>query len=136
MSITHQSESIAKIKIRVFPESLKFYYDFDNNKSFGDLKNELIEKRIIKEGTYYIEMNDDIVNDDLIVKDYVLDNNYYLNIINIDYNIIKIKINRMFDSFSTLRFYVHSSDFKVIKANENREIKVCDNNLILYFILS
>lgn len=126
---------MAKVNILLIPSNEFFYYDFDNNKSFGELKNELEEKYILRKGKYYFEMEDHILNDDIILKDVGIRDYCEINAIRNDYIKIKVKVKDIFGRKQTIKMYVLISEFKVIKANEIKEIKVCNENFLFIFYL-
>lgn len=143
MSFSSKKTSKVKVIINVYPSGERFSYYFDDNKSFGDLKNELIEFQKIEEGEYFTEMNNHVKNDDLILKDNDVKKDSYVNIIRNDCVKINLKVKDWNDRIQILQKYVSLSDFKVIKANENKEINVCciaddnnkgNNNLLLYYM--
>lgn len=136
MPLPSINTSIIKIIICIFPGNEKLFYTFDINKSFGDLTNELQEKQIIYKGKYYIEMNDQIMSDDMVLKDSEVKNDSCINFVRNNYIKIKVKVKDQEDEYRIIQKYVLISDFKVVKANENRMILVCNNNFTLYSIHS
>lgn len=134
MYLFSRDASMIFIIIHVFPDDKEFDCYFDNSKNFGDLKNDLIERQIIMEGTYYFEMNDHIINDDMVLKDNGIINNSHLNIIRNDCIKIGVEMKDNNGKLETIQLYILISDFKVIKIDKNKVIKVCNNILILYFI--
>lgn len=130
MSFSSQNASEIELKIHIFPGDEKFNYSFDKSKSFGDLRKELEENNKIKKDNYYIQMDGHIMNDDMTIKDNEVINNSDINIVNNRYVKIDIKLNNPEDEPDKLQLYMLMSDFKVIKADENKIIKVCE----YYFI--
>lgn len=97
-------------------------------------KNKLIKNKKIKEGMYYIERNNRIMNDDMIIKEIVDEDNSDINIIRND--CVKISFERKDDEdeIEKIQTFILLSDFKIIKADQNKEIKVCYNDVILHLI--
>lgn len=120
--------------IHVFPDDEYFSYSFDENESFGDLKHELIQKNLIKEDIYYIEVNDNIMNDEMILKDIGVTNDSNINIVNNNYIKIKVEVKDWGGEIQTNYSYMLISDFKIIKSDENKEVKACYNKILLCFI--
>lgn len=125
---------MVKIYIHFFPGDETFSYNFDYNKSFGELKNELNEQFILKKGTYYFEMNDHIMDDDLIFEDDETDNEYHINAIRNDCIKIKVEFKGENGEIKIVKCFMPISDLKIIKANENKEVNVCHKDLLLSFI--
>lgn len=113
------------IKICVFPGDNCYSLNFDENKTFEDLKNDLQEKQIIKKGVCYIEMNDNIMDDDMILKNNGVKKNSYINVVRNESIKIKLKIKDLVNKVQVIKKYMLISDLKVIKVNENNEVKVC-----------
>lgn len=122
------------IYIDVFPYKESFEYCVDKYKSIKELKVELIQKNMIKEEEYYIEKNSKIMNNDMILKDNRFKDYCKITIIRSDYIIIKIKVKDYTYDIPPIHTYVHKSFFKVIKANENKKVTVCDIIVSFYFI--
>lgn len=116
-----------EIIINVFPGNERFVCYFDENKSFKDLKNDLMERHMIKKDKYHIEINDNIMNDDLIIKDSGVINNSYIYIIRNDSIKVNMEIMYLYDETEIIKLYMLKSDFKIIKANEYKEVTVCNN---------
>lgn len=134
MSLSPQNISMIKIIIHVFPGNEKLTHVFDGNKSFADLKDDLLERQIIKKGTYYAEMNDNILNDDMILKGNGVKNDSEINIVRNDCIKIKVETRDKEGEIQIISKYFLISDFKVIKTDKNNEVKVCINHLLLYFV--
>lgn len=128
-----QSTRMIGLNIHVFPGDEKLTCYFDENKSFADLKNELIERQIIKKGKYYIEMNDSIMNDHIILRNKGVVNNSNINVVRNDYVKIKLEVIDESGIANIKQCYMPISDFEVIKADENNEVKVCYNANFLSF---
>lgn len=112
-----------ELKIHVFPGNEIFSCNFEDNKSFKDLKNGLIKRQIINKDNYYIEMNNNYMNDDILLKDNGMTNSRDINVVRNDYIKFKVEIKDFwFDRIQTIQRYILISDFKVIKANGNKEI--------------
>lgn len=127
LKLPHSSQNalMKVIKIHVFPGKEKFSCCFDVNKTFGDLKNDLIERQILKKEVYYIELNEQVMNDDMIFKDKDVEFFRNLNILRNDYIRIKLDINILLSKIDTISYYMPMSDFKVIKADKDKVVKVC-----------
>lgn len=117
------------IYIHIFPDNEIFCYSFDEYKSFKVLKNKLREEQKIKKGEYYMEMNEHIVNDDITLKENGIVNHSVINIIRNDFIIIKVERKNYKGENQVMHMYMPVLDFKVIKADENKIVKVCNNIL-------
>lgn len=122
------------INIHIFPDDETFSFKFDENKTFGDLKNDLVKKEKIKKGEYYIQMNDHVLNDEMVLKYHGVMNNCNLNIVKNEYVKINLMIKDFWNDIQTVENYMLVSDFKVIKPDKNKEINVCINNIYPYFV--
>lgn len=123
-----------RIEIHVIPGDEVISCHFDVSKSFGDLKDELNKKYILSKATYFFKMNNLIMDDNMILKDNgVADYSFLYAVRNDCINVI-LKLKDSIGCIRTVQKYMLLSDFKVIKADENKEVKVCNNNLILCFI--
>lgn len=131
MSLDNQSSTMIQFIIRLIPTGQSLLWTFDENKSFGDLKKELEKKDKVKKGEYYIEMNDDIMKDDMIMKDNGVRNDSDVNVIRNDCIKIKITLKDWRNESEIVERRVLSSDFKIMKSNENKEVNVCDNNYLI-----
>lgn len=118
-----------QLEIHVFPDEEIFIHVFDINKSFGDLKNELLEGKIINVNNYYFEVDDRIMLDSMILKDSGIRNYYRINVIRNDYLKIKVEIKKMKDETKIAKTYFPVNQLKVIKVNNNKVITVCNVNL-------
>lgn len=78
--------------IRLIPTYERLYWNFDENKSYNDLKNDIFDRAIIKNGECYIDINDQIINDDTILKVYGVEDYYDVKIVRSDYIKIKLEI--------------------------------------------
>lgn len=137
MSLLSQNVSKIKVYIRVIPINEMFACCFDDMKSFGELKEDLVKRKFIKKRNYYFEMDDHIMDDELILKNNGIINGSYINVIRNDCIKIELEVNDRFDKVEILKCYILVSDFKVIKTNENKKVKVCVNNFnlcILFYI--
>lgn len=67
-------------------------------------------------------MNDDIMNNDMILKDYEVDSNSCIYIINGDCILVEIKVKSVAGKIEILKYCQFISDFKVSKAKQNKEI--------------
>lgn len=112
------------ININIFPYDKSFTYDFCENKSFEDLKKDLIKRQIIEKEAYYIEINDDIINDDMIIKEKGIRDYMEINIVKNDYLKIILELKQSKEEIQTMHSFVLASDFKVIRADENKIVKV------------
>lgn len=115
---------MVRITVHVFPTKEILTLDFDKSGSIRELKIELEEEYKIRKGMYYIEMNDLIMNDDMILKRVGVINDCNLNVIRNDYIKVKIEAKKWGEESKILQKYVLVSDFKVIEADENKLIKV------------
>lgn len=115
---------MVKNTVHVFPTKEILTLDFDENGSVRELKVELEEEYKMKKGTYYIEMNDLVMSDDMILKRNGVIRDSNLNVIRNDYVKIKVEAKKWGEESKIIQKYVLISDFKVIKADENRLIKV------------
>lgn len=129
MSYSFQNTSMIKINIHFYPGDERLIYNFDNNNTFEDLKNKLNEQCILTKGTYYFEVDDEIMDDHMILKDKGVINNSC--ICAVDNNCIKIKLelDDYWGNLETIQCYVLMSDFKMIAADENKEVVVCNDNI-------
>lgn len=123
------------INIHVFPDDETFYYSFDEKKSFKDLKNDLKERQKVEEVEYYIEMNDNIMDDNMILKDNGVKDYSDIFVMRNDYIRINMEIKDIDGKISTVLHYISMSDFNIIKANENKEVKVCGKIILTNFFL-
>lgn len=113
-----------RLHIHLFPGFEVFSDYFDENKTFGDLKNELIEREIIKKGKYYIEKNDRFFDDDMILKDCGIKKYDRIFVFREGCFKIKVEVKKDERSKDKITTYTLKSEFKVIKLDENNEIKV------------
>lgn len=125
MSHSPKNALMVEIIIYVFPGGEKFNIKFDSNKSFEDLRNYLFKRQIIMNKEYYFEKNGLIMNDNMILKDKGVKNHSYICAVDNNYIKICVEVNDIYNGLRTMKTYVHISDFKVIKANENKEVTVC-----------
>lgn len=116
---------MVNLQIHVIPYQDKFDYDFDENKTVLDLKNELIKTEKMKKDNYYVENEGNIMNDDMILKDNGVKNYSWIDIVRIDYIKVKIETEGNAGHIDVSDAFMHESDFKVIKLDENKVIKVC-----------
>lgn len=124
-----KNSSVVNFTIHRFPNDEIFSYYFDNRKSFGHLKIDLEINHKMNEGTYYLEMNDNILKDDMTLKDNGVTNDVTINAVDNDYIKIKLKVKDSKNNVEILQKYVLKSDFKIIGSDDNKIIKVCNNNL-------
>lgn len=124
------------IKIHLFPGDTEFFYYCYNNENanFGDLKNEFTGKWGVENGTYYVEMNNCIMNDDMLVKNSRLYDDCDVNLVRVDCIKILIEEKDSMEKLWVIHKYLLSSDLSVIKSDENKEVKVCNKNFTLYVI--
>lgn len=134
MSVVTQNITIIQFFIHFIPNNEVLYWTFENNKNFGDLKNELQEKHKIIKEFYHFEMGDTIIDDDLIFRDLGVKNNSCLYLVRNDYIKIKIEKTEFRNKIVTFKKYVPFSNFKIIKSDENKIIKVCNNKILLFFL--
>lgn len=106
------------------PKNVSLTYYFDGNKNFGDLKNYLEEKYEIQKGSYYLEMNDHVLDDNVTLKGKGVKNDTCIYVISNNCMKIKVKVKDWRSEVKTIQLGVLISDFKIIKADENKEIKV------------
>lgn len=125
---------MVKLKFNVFPDEESFNYSFDINETFKKLKKELVENKKIKDEEYYIEINDNIMDNNSIIKDYAVDDGSVISIVRNNYVKIKVEVKNNEGKIETLFSYVPALDFKIIKLDENNLIKVCVNNCVHHFI--
>lgn len=92
MPVVGQNITIIQFFIRLIPNNVSLYWTFEDNKNFGDLKNNLQEKHKIIKESYHFEMDDTIMDDDLVLKDLGVSNDSCLYLVRNDY--IKIKIEK------------------------------------------
>lgn len=128
MSLCIENPSIVKLKICCLPDFEEFSCTYDSNKSFEELRKDLIKYQIIKNDNFYFKVNDHVVNDDVILKDNKEISESDINIIDMNYIKIKVKLTEEKNKMRTISKYVLKSKFKVIKPDENKEVKVCDNS--------
>lgn len=133
MSCSSQSSSMVIIKINVFPSHESFSCSFNNKKTFGDLKNFLEMTHGMMKKTYYLSVNNHIVNDDMVLKDSGIKNGSVVNAIRNDYIKISVKVKDDKDNVQVIQKCILISYLKVITADENKITKVC--NIIFFFIL-
>lgn len=132
MALSFQNKYMMKIRIHVFPEHEEFCYEIDENKKFIDLKKELLDSHLIKKGSFYFEFHGDVLDDDMILKDSKIP---YLSVVNLIGNdCIKIKVEKkgLIRGVYTIQKYATVSDFKIIKADENKEVRVCILSVFLF----
>lgn len=124
MSLSSQNLSTLKITIHFFPDEESFSIVFDNNKKFGDLKKELKEKYDLTKENYYFEMNSEIIDDEMILRDKGVVNDRIINAI--DDNCVKIEVcvEDKDGKMETIQKYMFISKLKIIKPDENKIIKV------------
>lgn len=125
MSLNNKNTSVIRFIIRSFPTFESLYWIFDSNKSFAELKNDLEKKLKIKKDTYYFEISNNIIKENMILKDAGISNDSYVNIINNDCIKVKIEVKNSEEIIQIIEKNAFRSDFKVIKADENRIVKVC-----------
>lgn len=135
MSLAFQNMSIIKFNILSIPSGEEFSYSIDSNKTFGDLKNDLDEKNIMKKETYYFSLNYTVLNDDLIIKESRIQDYLHICAVDNDGVIINLKVEKCERNFETIRFYVNKAYFRIIKEDENKDITVCGNIFLICFIL-
>lgn len=133
MSDISKNISMIEIDIHVYPDNERFSFTIDETKSVKDLKNELVESRIIKGGEYYVKYDDNIINDDISLKDYGIKDRSSINIIENDYITIKMEIRKWYPIYKSVYTYLPMSNFRVIKADGNKMVEVC--SMLLYFIV-
>lgn len=124
MNHLNQNARVVQFTIHLIPSFKVFSYKFDNNKTFGDLKNDLKENLKIKKGTYHFEVNEEIMDDEIILADRGIINNSEINIVDNDCIKIRVQINGSRNQPQTIQKYMSGSNLKVIVPDENKEIKV------------
>lgn len=132
-SLSSPKSSFVKINIHICPGNERLTYYFNNNKSFLDLKKELIEQHVLTKETYYFEMNGEILNEDVILKKNVINDDSLINVIRNDYAEVIIEIKESKNMFPIIQDYLLISDFKIIKPNKNKKIEVCNDIFLFYF---
>lgn len=115
------------IKIQIIPGTVIYSCNFDNNKSFGELKEKLKEGHELDKENYNFIVNGHIINDNVILKDMRITKDCNLSALRSDY--INIIINNIKEENSKvlkqiINFHSPSSVFKVLKPNENKEVNV------------
>lgn len=139
---------MTEIVIHVFPEDKRFHYFLEGNKSIKVLKDDLIERKIIKEGEYHVEMNNIIISDDKILRCCEVFNKDDVNIVRNDYFKTEVESITWGGNIGKICTYLPIREFKVLevskngvsKTNENgvmevfqnKIIKVCNYSIILY----
>lgn len=100
-------------------------WTFDNNKTFEELKEDLQKDYKLKKETYYFKINNQIINDNEILKEKGVENGSCVDIVS--NNCIKIDIDTESwkDNNEKMQRYFLLSEFNGIKADENGEVKVC-----------
>lgn len=124
MSLINQNISVVQFTVQCFPGEEKLTCNFDINKSFRDLKNELQEKYKMKQGTYYLEMNGHVIDDDVTLKDQKVENNSCINAVRNGYVIIRLEFKDDRNEIQMIQKCILKSDLKVIKPNQNKIAKV------------
>lgn len=135
MTVNNESSTMIQFVVHLIPANESLLWTFDGNKKLLDLKNDLEEKHKMKKDKYYIEMNDRILNDDIILRDSGVTNDNDINIVRNDYIKYKLRIENEKGEIQIIRGYLHVSDFKIMKANENKELTVFYNLYLIYFCL-
>lgn len=112
------------IKIHFIPNNINLPCSIDENKSFGDLKNELIKRYKEKMRMFYFVMNNNVMNEDMILEDNGVVDGALINYVRNDYIIIDIRIKDSQGNTKPLLQYMLPSCFKVVKADKNKKINV------------
>lgn len=123
-----------KILIHIIPGGEEFIYDFDENTSIADLNNELQKRYKMEKHTFYYVMNDHIINDDMLLEEDGVMNDDCIKAIRNDYVKINIEIEDSYGIVETIKTYVPISYFNLIKVDENKEVRVCNDSIFLCFM--
>lgn len=112
------------IKFHVYPDYKEFRCSFDVNKTFRDLKDYLNEKYKMEKGSYYFEVDNHVMDDNIILKNNGVGNYSCINVIRNDCINIIIEENVDENNTRTVQKYLFRSDFKVITPDKKKEVKV------------
>lgn len=134
MDLYYRHSSFIHTYIHIFPDYKMFIEYFDKRDSFGDLKNEIMGDNNEKKKKYYLEMNVNIMDDGMILKDNGVEEQSIINVVRNDCIKINVEVRDDKDNIQTVHTYVFMSDLKIINVDKNKVIKVCLNNFILYFM--
>lgn len=124
-----QDSTLVNITVHRYPSNEIFSFYFDNTKSFRHLKNDLEVNHKMNDGTFYLEMNDNILKDGTILKDMGVRDDVCINAVDDDYIKIKVKVKDFRNNIRIIQKYMVKSDFKIIVSGDKKIIKVCNNNL-------
>lgn len=81
---SHHNFEVICFEISPFPNGESFYWRFNNNKTFKDLKNDLDKKQKMKKETYYFEKNGHVINESNTLRREGITNDSCLSAIRID----------------------------------------------------
>lgn len=124
MSVTNQVKSVVNVTIQFIPNNLNLPCTINENKSFCDLSVELYKKYHINKEKWNFIMNDQIMNDDIILKDNGVKNNTCIKALRNDYAKFNVEVEDSEGKIQRIERDIFLLDYKIIKANENKEIKV------------
>lgn len=69
MSDSNPPTSLVEFTILFYPDNENITFSFDNNKSFGDLKEAFVDEQNTEKGICYFKVNDEVMDFDWILKD-------------------------------------------------------------------
>lgn len=133
MFYPYQIGSIIKFNINYLPHFKSYSWIFDINKTFVDLKKDLEKNNKLKKGMYYFGVEEDIMKDNITLKDYGIIDHVVINVVDNNSTKVKLEITDNNNEIVTFHNYVFVSDFKVIKAVKMKKLKL---EIIIFIFIS
>lgn len=107
------------------PSGDVIHYEFDENKTFGELKRDLEERLNLEEGSFHIDFEFETMEDGMFIIDSHIEDGDCMDIVDEDMLKTRIEIKDELDQTQIVQRYVPISTFLVIQADEEKRIKVC-----------
>lgn len=133
MSQFHKNPSAIKISVICFPANERFNFYFDDNQSFFSLRNYMYLKKMIRGVASFFVVGDETVIEDGVLKYKGVENGSVIKLMKTENLSDYRKIDELKDELERKKRSKMLVDFKVIKADENAEVNVCENNPVFLF---
>lgn len=108
-----------------FPSGEILHYEFDENKPFGELKRELEERQNLEEGSFYIDLDFETMDDGMLLIDSHIEDGDCVDIVDKDMLKTRVEIKDKLNHTQIVERYAPISTFLIMQPDEEKRIKVC-----------